>query len=71
MIVNSVANRIEAVVIADMQAITQIYHICHSFACDALYLIARETKRNVIGDLLRDDRFYHSCYRCLSRCFNC
>lgn len=71
MIMNSVANRVETVVVADMKTITKIYHICHTFTCDALYLVARETKCNVICDFLWNGWFYNSCCRCLSGGCNC
>ena len=35
-IVNAVANGVEAVVVADVEAIAKIYYISHAFACHAI-----------------------------------
>lgn len=42
-VVNSVANGIEAVVVTDVKAIAEVDYICHAFTGDSVYCAARET----------------------------
>ncbi len=49
-VVITVAYGVEAVVVADMLAVAEIYYICHAFTCDPLYSLARETKCEMVCD---------------------
>ncbi len=68
-VVYAVAYGVEAVVVADVEAIAKVDYICHAFTSDALNLIVWETECKVISDCL--GHYYIAYCRCLfwSRCF--
>ncbi len=68
-IVYSVANGIEAVVVADVKAIAEVDYVCNAFTSDALYFIAWEAECEVVSDFLRHN--YIACCWCWSGCFYC
>ena len=54
MVVDSVANWIEAVVVADVETVSEVYNICHAFTSDAFYRLSGETEGQVFGDSHRN-----------------
>ncbi len=52
-VVYAVAYGVEAVVVADVEAIAKVDYICDAFTSDALYFIAWEAECEVICDCLR------------------
>ena len=63
-IVDSVANRIEAVIVADVQTVAKIDYVCHAFASDALNSLVRETDRKMRGYQLRNFNLAFCLYSC-------
>lgn len=49
----TIAYRIETVVVTDMETITKIYHVCHSFTGDTIDSRAGEADREMFGDQFR------------------
>ena len=49
MVVDSVAYRIEAVVVTNMEAVSEVDYICHAFTGYTLYFLAGEAQCQVVG----------------------
>ena len=57
MVVITIANRIEAVIVTKVETVTEIHYICHALAGDTIHCRAGEAERDMLNDLFRNDCF--------------